>query len=423
MITGHGCSSIQLTRSHEIICYLPNLRSFTCQTFCNDLILENVAKLCPDIQEIDIKGSMMIDKGIKRLCKTENGEALCTKLKKLYVENSNIRDEDVEYLLKNLPSLEILDYPNLPFVIYSLHRKDLSSLNKVQPYNIIKLNITRFYTSAFYEDILKVCLSVCTHLKSLRCVFFKKDYLSLISNLSELGDLTLENIPGSNINIDELLKSVGSKLTYLSMDHCTVSVSVIAECCPRLEILKLNSVHFLLDSDSKPIFNSLSSITFENYNIPKCVKAITLLLSSSTKLESLSFETCHLFSSEIKALILKTCELYPIKKISFCASVIDKDYIKDLLFNCHSLKYLNIVGFFDVDQELELLDFAETLPNKPKIDTGESMDINDSEVYSDGNSELEDDDFDNNDFDGNDEDYNDYAFAYEYDAHEGNYEI
>lgn len=82
MTTGHGCSSVQLTRSHEIICYLPNLRSFTCQTFCNDLILENVAKFCPDIQEIDIKGSMMIDNGVKLLCKTENGEALCTKLKK-----------------------------------------------------------------------------------------------------------------------------------------------------------------------------------------------------------------------------------------------------------------------------------------------------------------------------------------------------
>lgn len=97
------------------------------------------------------------------------------------------------------------------------------------------------------------------------------------------------------------------------------------------------------------------------------MKAISLLMTSSEKLESLTIEglLCQ-FSSEIKTLILKCCELNPLKILSFSNCWIKKDFIKELLLKCHTLSCLNAGNLWKTE-EVELLEFAEILPNKPKI--------------------------------------------------------
>lgn len=402
----------------DIICYLPNLRSFTFHDDCHDLILKNVAKFCPNVEEIDFENSAVTIEAVKSLCKSENGKALCTKLKKLCVVGSNIRDDGVKYFLKNLPSLEEIDYPELPLVLYSLHKNDLSCLDKIEPYNIATLDLISVAHTPFFAELLKICLSICPHLKSLTCGLVTKDELNFFPNLPDLEQLNIESFADTEININSLLKAKGAKLTSLSVTNCTISISVLVESCPRIKELVLNRVHFLFDEDYKPVFSSLSSCTFESINVSTSAKAISLLLSSSAKLESLSFKRCNLLSSEIKTHILKCCELYPVKKVSFCCSVIEKEYIKDLLLNCHTLIYLNIDGCFESADEDELLKFAEILVNKPMIDVSDHLDISDYEEYLNGNYELEDYELDDYDYDDYD-DYDDYEYEYDSDD-EGN---
>lgn len=154
----------------------------------------------------------------------------------------------------------------------------------------------------------------------------------------------------------------------MRIGRCAVSWSVIAENCPRLKELELCRAHFLADDDSKPISYSLSSFILRSCDVgSRNARAVSLLLSSSPKLESLSFEVTYLLSSDLTKHILKCCEVCPIKNISFNDSAVDADYIKYLLFSCHSLSSLNIDGCFSARHSNEIIQLAETLPNKPKI--------------------------------------------------------
>lgn len=359
---------VEETPWQDIICCFPNLKCFIFYESCKELILKYIAIFCPNIQEISLKGSSSLSsEGVKYLCKNENGEALCTKLKKLYLHYTYIAVNDVKYLLKNLPSLETLDYHDLPLVLYSLHKDDLSSLAKVKSYNIISLDLSYCATYPSYSNIRKVCLSVCPNLKYLSYSLLKNDELNSFPKLPYLEQFYLECVSTSKINVDKLLKDVSGKLTSLTVKNCTLSVNVLAESCPHIKVLEMNKVRLLVDGNSRPMLNCLSSFKFENSDISKSANAISFLLSSSEKLISLTFETCNLLSFDIKAAILKCCELYPIKELSFCDCVIEKDYIKELLLNCHTLSCLNISGCLNMKHENIFLKLAETLPNKPKL--------------------------------------------------------
>lgn len=329
--------------------------------------MKHVAIFSPNIEEIDLGFSIVSSEGVTYLCKNENGETLCTKLKKLCLEYTVIKEDDVKYLLQNLPSLEIIKYFDLPDVLYSLHKHDLPSLANVQPYNIVALDLhSHLNDSSSYVDIIKICLSLCPHLKSLNWSL-KNNEVNFFPKLPDLERLHIDNYSASTINIDKYLKGLCVKLTSLTVIDCTVSLSALSESCPRIKELCLNNVHFLVDDDdSKPRFNSLTSLTFKNSNVSKNIKAICLLLTSSEKMESFTFSGCNLLLSEIKAHILKCCEVNPVNKISFYSSRIDKEYIKDLLLSCQSLRCLNI-DYCLKNYKDELLTFAEILPNKPEI--------------------------------------------------------
>lgn len=377
----------------EIICHFPNLKSFIFHNKCTDKILEHVAIFCPDIEEIDVKSSPIFSNGVKYLCENRDGQAACTKLKKLHIFNTKIKADDVKYLIQNLPLLEIIDYDDLPLVLYSMY-KDLSSLDNVKPYKIAKLNLSTFVNDPSFVGIRKVCLTVCPNLKSLTYALSAKDNLDFFPKLFKLEKLYL-NTSLSKINIDRILKAVGEKLAVLMVVTAKVSLTVLTENCPSINILQLNAVDLIVDSDSKPTFASLSSLEFNYYfsDIPKNAKAIILLLSSSEKLESLSFEGCDLTHSEVCGYVLRCCERYPIKKLSFCDSFVEKDFIKDLLLNCHTLRCLNIKGCFKKKHEDELLELVKFLPNKPKICISDRPVDTESEDDSDEDSIEDSDDY------------------------------
>lgn len=334
--------------------------------------------------------SRVSSEGVRYLCKNENGEPLCKRLKKLDIVGTDIVCDDVAYLLKNLPSLENICYPYLHFVLYLMHKNDLSSLDKVMPYNINAIDLSECAFGTSYVDIRKVCLSVCPYLKSLACCLIENDDFDFLPQLPDLVEFSICNVSFSEINVDKLFRRLCGQLTSLTISFCTVSLSVLSESCPHLRELSLDRIHLLLDDDSKPRFNSLFSLKFEYCIVSKNIKAISSLVTSSEKLESLTFIGCNLSSSEIKASILKCCEMYPIQILYFRDCVIEKDFVEELLLNCYTLSCLNI-GDCLKKYEYELLRFAENLPNKVKICV---VDSDSEDDFSDDSDESDDDDYD-----------------------------
>ena len=270
----------------NIFCRLPNLERVRFSA-CGDQILEWIAKFCPKIAEIDVRHSEVSDKGIEYLCKSENGIIPCSELKIIFAWPSRVTSRGAELLIRNLPSLERIDY-NVPLLIHRIHEENLSRSGRVHIYNLVELNLLRFRKLPIYSDILRTCLSVCPKLQFFSCYVSNKEELDLFSSHQfkklDLQFSTAEPI----INVDNFLKRNGQSLSYLNTSRCVMSVSALALHCPVLKEFVAHCVNFSDDNRSfQPSFPSLTKCTFSDIDPSSC-NAICSFISSSPALKCIS---------------------------------------------------------------------------------------------------------------------------------------
>ena len=358
----------------DILQRLPNLTKISCFGYCNDAVLENIAKFCPKISEINASFSSVTDNGVKYLCKNENGA--CSELKTLFIFGSKVTEEGVENLIQNVPSLEKIYYKYVPQVLYSLHKEDLPKLANVRCYNLVELNLLKLSYLPYYPDILKISLTVCPKLKSIGCCISDKDQLKLFNN-TNLEDLHLKCLtPNPEINLSNFLRSNGHNLVYLKASNCVISPFDLATSCPKLECLCIDYVSFTNNNNSEFEFRCLVKCDLQNihdrwysaYHDCTMDKAIRCLLLKSPNLQKLAIICCSLFS-DTERQILKYCENHFLEEITFESLYIEMDYLKEILLSCPTLTTLNVEDCHcNYQDEKELIEFAQTLPNKPHID-------------------------------------------------------
>lgn len=371
-------SSLSINSIIDILQRLPNLTKVFCSRFCNDVILENLAKFCFKLVELDVSFSNVTDNGIKYLCKNDKGFVPCPKLKILNILRTRITDEGVEYLIQDLHSLEKIYHKNLPKVLYSRHKKDLLEFGSMHCYNLVELNTLNCTHLPYYNDLLKICLKMCPNLKAIRCSITRKEQLSLFHNIC-IKELYLEYSPYiENIkyeNASNFLKSNGGNLTYLKLRHWDISAIDLAASCPKLKHLCLCQVSFTDNQDSEFLFPSLVRCDLEwiwdisgsTHEESKMCKAIRFLLLHSPKLRVLKMYNCSLYLNTERE-ILKFCENDFLKEITFEECFIYSDDVKKILLNCPSLIFLNLYDCDFNDQEIEeFRKFAQNLPNRPCI--------------------------------------------------------
>lgn len=269
-----------------------------------------------------------------------------------------------------MPSLEKFDYANVPLVLYSIHKENVLQLENVHSCNLVKLEISRYRKLPYYNDILKICLSVCSKLEIIDCFIFEEEQLSLFnhSHLKELRITFCTTDP--KINIGNFLKMNGSHLTYLDISDCVISVSALPVYCPALKYFYADCVdltHKDDDGDLKRNFSSLTHCRFSSIN-PSSAKTIHFLFSSTPNLKSILFESCIL-SIEMETQILMWCENPSAESIEFEYSHLEIEFLKDILLSCPSLKamYLQDCTVNIRDAENILRNIAKSLPNQPTI--------------------------------------------------------
>lgn len=346
----------------KVFSRLPNLKTMVCLKTCDDKILENVAKFCHKIVKIDIRNSDVTNKGIKYLCKVENGKVPCPKIKHLLIENTQVTNEGLTCLIKNLPVLETIDSANVFEIIYSLYKDGF-----IRDYNFVDIDMLKLDKIELNADLFKVCFTVCPRLKSFACCIFTEGQLDAITN--DLNRLHLKFVKkGRNINVNPFLESKGSKLSSLSIYNVTMSISILAKCCPKLKKLCISHVTFLDDDvNSSSNFNCLVECNFKHFNDDESPlnKAISSLLSSEN-LQSISFSFCFM-SSTMKYLILNCCKNNKIKIVSFECIIVEGQFMMEILRNCSTLTHLNINVCDLLGYKRPLYELAERLPNKPII--------------------------------------------------------
>ena len=364
----------------DILRQLPNLEKIFCVK-TDDNILKNVAKYCPKMVAIVASSSSVTDYGIKCLCRNKNGKIPCPDLKTLDIPSLKVTDEGVKLLIKSLPSLERIHYLHIPQILYSLHKADLHNLEKLPRYNLVVLEFFGVSDLPYYTDLLKICLTLCPRLNSIRLYVTDTEQLNLCSNVS-LEDLDLnltKVIP--KITINDFLKAHGSKLVSLKISNCVMSVNVLATSCPKLKYLYMDDITFVGHFDSQTIFPCLTECVFRLIkNDVSTNTAMSLLLSSSPNLERLEFNWCFisLFAGNR---LFECCENNNfLKSITFCFTTVEIDLLVCILLSLPSLKDLNLCDCdYSPDDLKELAEFAETLPNKPDISIDKVNNNNDYE--------------------------------------------
>lgn len=346
----------------DLVPYSPNLQVLNYPRYCSDEFLRSLAKYCHGVLEIDINGSIAVtDAGIKRLCTKEDGESTGLKLRKLFLNDCGFSDDTIAYFIKHVPTLEVIDHYRLPGVLYAMHVKDLLQIDSVQPYNLQKLNLL-----VVHPDILKICSSLCPHLKIFSFPIWRQEDLRYLYDFSEFEELHLRNRSGSNVEINELLELRGKLLRVLSVSNVSLSYVTLANCCPLLKELNLCHCNLKIDGVVNPhLFSSLSKCWFQDFEA-ESAEAIGQLLRSSPKLVDVCFSYCDLNSSEMKAEVLE-CKNRPIRKFTFSGPV-DKAFVQDILLNVHSLRSMTVKDYHLKEIEMfEIKKMAESLPNKPEI--------------------------------------------------------
>jgi len=273
-----------------------------------------------------------------------------------------------------------------------------------------------------FDDALKICLSLCPHLKTFSCPVGNQEHLNLCSKITGLRNLSLFNYQDSPLELNDFLKAKGSKLMSLEVTNFSFSVACLAQSCSCLDTLQLDNVTYQTHAETIPLLYNLKSISFESLALVDTVteKAVTSLLMSSPNAEVLVFKNCQVISSDIKTNILKCCEHGTIQHINFSQSTVESKFIHDVLLTCSTLETLNLerstLGDDMVEME-ELEAIASTLPNKPEI-VYDSCYIDDDDFLLNGDYDdfldSDDDDYDN----GYDCDYVNDVYGYDCDDDE-----
>lgn len=377
-------NSTYLNAVEDFFFKFPNLTriDFINEELNADVLLKNVAKFCHEIVDINLIYSSATDNGVKYLCEIKNGMPVCPKLKNLFIRGSLVTNKGAEYLIRNLPTLEKFDYPDLPLVLYSMHEQNLSESNgplllysmhqknsaqseKVLSCNLIELKLSQFRELPYYTDILKTCLTMCPKLKQLDCFIPNKEQLDLFTNCHLEKLMLLFHIENGRINIDNFLRINGCNLSYLSICGCTLSVAALKEYCPELKEFNADDIYFTDANDPHINFLPLTKLHISDID-PSMNKAMSRIISPN--LETLFMESCIL-SPEMKTQILLWCENSSARAIGFTSVSLDIEFLKNVLLRCPFLKEMHLFQIYGAtyNHKKELRNLAESLPNKPHI--------------------------------------------------------
>lgn len=370
-------SSKYLYSTVDIFRRLPNLTRIQSRNCFNE-VLKNVAEFCPNIVEIDINNSNVTDNGIQYLCEIKNGVAPCPKLKNIFLHLTGVTDIGVENLIRNLRSLEKIYHEDVPNILHSIRKENLSESENIQ-FNLIELEFfkPRFYRLKLYTnftDVLTSCLTLCPKLETFICSILREEHLNLLSNRC-LKNLHLE-FEDRKANMDNFLEKNGGKLTCLNVAYCTLSVYILNKYCPNLKKFTGCNIDFRGNHDTfKLSFTSLTNCEFKDIE-SSSNKAVCLLLPSSPKLETIALRFCNI-SLEMKTEILNWSQKSCAKKITLVNdsfNIADEiEFLKRILSYGSSLEEmrLGVASSFWGPHERNIVEnlkrHAENLPNKPSV--------------------------------------------------------
>ncbi|CAL1276237.1 unnamed protein product [Larinioides sclopetarius] len=398
---------------NKVVCHLSNVKILDLTPYCNDSTLEIIASSCLQLKELHIDDCSVTDKGLKALCQENDDNVGRLNLKLLSLANFVGVNEGIAYLLENMPSLEVIVHPDLPYILYNMHKDNMSNtLDR-------KYNLTSLYLGAnapwedtpSITDILTLFSDVCPHIKEISLPLAYKEHLDLCFRFPELESFNANNNVTVNLKLDlnEFLKSKGGILRRLHVDKFSFSVANLVQNCPKLEELDLHNITFQYVDPGTTLqpLNNLQELSLGYFSLSDALvrRSVIDILNSSQKIEKLTLLCCKFENNEeFVTRLSKFCENETLKYLKFTTCDVEDAFLQSVLLTCSNLKTLVVEDCENITAtHIEnLYEISNSLKSQTKIiwsdDRSEfnSIDSGDDDIFDDY-SEYESDDFDNHD--------------------------
>ncbi|GFY50573.1 uncharacterized protein TNIN_412411 [Trichonephila inaurata madagascariensis] len=362
----------------NVLLKLQNLKILHLHSFVDDTVLNMLPSCCAKLEELRIPNCAVTEKGLKSLCQKEKngGETPSLNLRVIDLSGITQINDGVSYLLKYMPSLELIVYEDLDFVLSNIYKHDVLKASE-DKYNLTSFTIPFSFLSKRLSPlqgafcILSMC---CPFIKVLSVPIEIEQDLESISKLSGLEDFSAsDNSPNHDLDLNWFLKQKGGALKRIEIRQFSMSINHLVESCPNLESFTFEATNFNLSNPNTNLkrLNNLYELHV------KCVlyndmskQAVINILNFSPKLESLSF--CHSdlkFPKEFSTELTKYLENSNLCTLKFYTCGIYVTMLETILLTCSSLKTLVLFQCHDIDSNnMEVLyKVSPSLKNKVEI--------------------------------------------------------
>lgn len=318
-----------------VLCHLPNVRKLELEySNCDDATIKVIANNCPLLKELNVYASLVSDEGMRHLCFPKKHKL---QLESLTVARTCVKKDGVLMILKYMPSIQVISHENLSYIIsHGIATNELRDL----------LNLTYIEIHHARTELQSVA-ELCPNIKHLFVKYIESpEQLLNCCAFKKLEEVCLSYIARkrSTLCIDPFLQKCGYFISNLSLENFVLSVDVLVNSCPSLQLLEL----------SDPIFEELpnkkaSSLKFERLTHFKIygssllskedVASPAYIIKSSPKLESMSLQYCFI-GAHMEDVILN-CPA-SLLQLDFTESLVSINFLQEVLLKHKRLQCLII---------------------------------------------------------------------------------
>ncbi|GFS51455.1 uncharacterized protein TNCV_549141 [Trichonephila clavipes] len=303
-------------------------------TICSDNSMAIISENCSELKSLDVYNcSRVTDKGLEILCKGN------PPLHYLNVENTAVSYKGVALVLKEIPSLKMLVFDNVPrAILEATGLNDTSGISNYMVFNLSNLCILNnpLRPENHLTAILNACTVSCPKVQSLiTSEIITAEQLDLISVFKNLVNVNLQCslLVNPKLSINNFLQVRGKTLTNITLTSFSLSIKVLLSCCPNLISLGLQYPLFEdeidIDSSARNFsFPSLKVFNLQNASLENNGNQISYIITSSPNLEELHMVHCH-FSEEMRDIILN----YPKKLtlLNLSNTIVDAEFVEEVI--------------------------------------------------------------------------------------------
>ncbi|XP_071513465.1 uncharacterized protein [Panulirus ornatus] len=387
-----GCGD-RATKLYNFLHTTFSLTYFNCTDFCNNHMIDIVARTCERLHCIDLRGCYDVnDDGVLRLCGLQDGlrdniEVLskgeivrptsrCSQsLKEIKFSMTKVTEAGVAVILLVLTNIEILRVPDIKM------EKVFNFLQTIDHKNV-QCNLKEFHSREILNEFqLTVLANLCPNLEYIQVSFIGNSEMDL-TRLQQLARLQkLKRAKFADVNCDALvwfLQQMGTRMTHLflytyhtrfSQQKLSITrnhLQSLAQYCPRLENLCLDGyllgedIPYHLAPDNIQYFKALRSLQVASMKLSEDDLKVFLKKCQNMRILELVLQNPHVLYDRLICELLDSGVWQNLVKIRVLNSPLTSKIMTRLVTECPLLQEVGCLYTWLVSKE-QVSEFKENI--------------------------------------------------------------